>query len=160
MRKEIKTACLITLLAFGVTGCTKDETPKKITCTLENKNVVSNYTLNSTYNINYVGKTVKSVETVEKVTSTDENIIKTFESTFNETYSKLDKEYGGYVFEVKTENDSVTSTVSIDYSKMDLDKLVKDQPSMKDSMNEDNELLVSRLQESYEAMGATCSEVK
>lgn len=158
MKKGIKIACLVSLLSLGVMGCTKDETPKKITCTLESKDVVSNYSLSSTYNINYVGKVVKSVDTVEKVTSTDESIIQTFENTFNSSYTSLNDEYGGYTFEVKVDGDTVTSTVSIDYSKMDIEDLIEDQPAMENMVNDKNEILVERLKESYESLGATCSE--
>ena len=46
--------------------------------------------------------------------------------------------------------------MTIDYSKLDLDALAKDEPTMKNIMNDNNEITVTGLQAQYEAMGATC----
>ena len=143
-----------------ISGCTKEEQvseTKTVECSLNRNDTINNYSLESSYKIYYNDDIVSKVETVEKVTSDNQDIITTFENTFNNTYSKMNEAYGGYTYDVnKTENE-VTSTVEIDYTKLDLEKLYDDEPTMKNIMNEDKKILLDELKATYEAMGATCN---
>ena len=148
---------LIPIFMLILTGCgeTESNEVKSISCTLSTNDVVNGYQLNSTYKINYVDKYVKTVETEEIVTSDNETIIDTFEETLNNTYQKTNEAYGGYDYKVTKENGKVTSKVTIDYSKMNLQQFITDQPTLK-SYSKDNKLLVEGIKEMYTSLGATC----
>ena len=151
--KKIFVICTLLLL---FTGCAKEEAGST-SCTMYNKDVVNGYELSSTYVINHKNGLVESVETVETVSSEDEEILDTMETYLNDTYKALDESYGGYTYEVKNENGKVTSRVKIDYNKMDIDSYVTDQPTIKDYV-EDSKLTLEGVKLMYESMGATCEE--
>lgn len=156
MKKALKIIPLVFVLFLAV-ACSNDE-EKSITCKLDRNDTVNGYKLHSVYKINYTKNVVNNVETTEEVTSDNKTIIQTFEKTFNDTYSKMNDTYKGYDFNVDTSDNKVVSTVKIDYKKMDLKKLASDEPTMKNIMNDNNEIAVSKAKEMYEQMGATCTE--
>jgi len=140
-------------LLLLLTGC--GEKTGVIKCTGSAKDVVNKYETKSEYKINYKGDYVESVETVETVTSENEEFLKQMQDTVKELYDGYNKEYGGYTFDVSIKDDKLVSTVSIDYSKMDIDKFVKDQSVLKNYVK-DGKLTVDGLKSMYTTMGATC----
>lgn len=158
MKKYFLLAASIVSL-FLVTGCGKEEA-KTIECTLNRKDVITNYELEAKYVINYVDSKVNTVETTEKVTSDSKTVLDTFKTTFDNSYGKMNDNYGGYDYKVKTTSNSVTSSVTVDYNKMDLNKLVKDEPTIKNLMTNKNKLDAAKMQKNYEGMGATCKKVE
>lgn len=144
---------LIPAMLICLSGCGAEEGTTK--CTLSSKDVVNNYSLESEYIINYKGDLVENVETTETVISDDDEILDTFKTTLNDTYSKMNETYGGYTYDVTKEDGKVISKVTIDYNKMNVEQFVKDQPTLK-SYIEDNKLKAEGLKELYETMGATC----
>ena len=144
---------MMPMLLLCLTGCSEET--GQVVCTLSSKDAINEYELVSEYKINYKGDFVESVETTETVTSESEDILNTFESTLNETYKKMNDVYGGYTYEVTKEKGKVVSNVEIDYNTMDVEQLVKDQPTFK-SYVEDNKLSVEGLKTIYESTGATC----
>ncbi len=151
MKKYFVVLTLVMLLCL--TGCGSKE--GKIKCTLSSKDAVNDYSLKSTYTINYKGDLVETVDTVEEVTSDKSEVLEVFETQLKETYDKMNKTYGGYKFDVVKKDNKVTSTVNINYGKMKMDQLVKDQPSLKNYVK-DNKLKVEGLKAMYKSMGATC----
>ncbi|MBE6152121.1 MAG: DUF1307 domain-containing protein [Firmicutes bacterium] len=147
-------SCLLFVI-FLVSGCGTEE-EKTLSCALYRKDVVSNYELNSTYEIYYTGDVVNRVETVEVVSSSDESIIDLFETTLNSTYESMNDAYGGYDFTVTKEAGKVTATTKIDYTKLDLEQLIKDDSSMKSIVNNDNQITVDGIKKLYEQTGAEC----
>lgn len=148
-----KVLVLLPIMLLCLTGC--GEKSGTIKCELSTKDVVNGYEVTAEYNIYYTGDLVDSVKTTEVVTSTDEDILSQFEDTLNDTYSVYNDTYGGYTYKVDRTDGKVTSNVTIDYEKMDLEQFVEDQPTLK-SFVKDNKLLVEGLKASYEEMGATC----
>ncbi len=144
---------LIPILMLCLTGCGSNSGTLK--CTLESKDAVNDYSLSSTYTVNYKKGLVESVDTVEEVSSDSEDVLDTFEDTLNETYSKMNDTYGGYDYKVTKSDGKVTSKVTIDYNKMDLDQFTKDQPALKNYIK-DGKLKIEGLKSMYESMGATC----
>ena len=126
-----------------------------ITCTLTRNDVINNYKLESTYNINYLGETVEYVETKEVVTSDSSDVLDYFEETLNDTYSKMNEAYGGYDYEITNDNGVVISTVRINYNSMDVKQLSQDEPTLKPYIS-NNKLLTKGIQSMYEQMGAAC----
>ena len=102
------------------------------------------------------GNVVEKVDTKEAVTTDDAELLSTFENQFDTTYSAMNEAYGGYTFKVTKKDNTVTSDVTIDYTKVDLDTLAKDEPTVKNLMNNNNQITLDKLKQSYESMGATC----
>lgn len=152
MKKKI--LFVLPILMLVLTGCGKEETGQ-VVCTLKSNDVVSGYQIESKYTINYKGDFVKSVETVETVTSESQKFLSAFESTIKDSYKKADEAYGGYTYDVKKDGNKVISTVTIDYSSMNLKKFIEDQPILK-SYTENNKLKTSGAKVIYENLGATC----
>lgn len=149
-----KSILVLPVLMLCLTGCgSKKE--GQITCTHSTNDVVNGYSTESKYVINYKGDDVESVNTVETVTSDNEETLAAFESSLNETYSKTNESYGGYDFTVENKDGKVVSNVTIDYNKMNLDQYVKDQPVLKDFVK-NGKMQVDGVKSIYEAMGATC----
>ncbi len=148
MKKVLVFLFVVTLV---LTGCGKKS--GTIKCTLTND--LSTYKLESTYTVNYTGKTVDSVDTVEKITSDNSAVLDTFEKTLKTTYETANKTYGGYNIDIKRTDSEVISTVKIDYNKMNISQYVKDQPTLKAYVDGDK-LTVDGIKSIYVAMGATC----
>ncbi len=146
-----KVLIILSVVFLALTGCGKKSA--SISCTMDKD--LGSYKLESTYKINYTGKTVDSVETVEKVTSSNSTVLDTFEKTLKETYENANNKYGGYTIDVKKSDSEVVSTVKIDYSVMDVEQFAKDEPSIKGYID-GNKLTVDGLKAIYTAMGATC----
>ena len=149
----------VALLTVAVLcGCGTSNEEKVVKCTSSQKDLNNGYELKSEYTIYAQGDVVKSVKTKEVVTSDQESILSYFQTTLNTTYENFNKEYGGYTYEVVKEENTVTSNVEIDYTKMDLDKFSKDQSSIKSAMNDNNELTLDGMKSMYKSLGATCEE--
>lgn len=137
-----------------IAGCGKVKTGT-IACTLSQKDAINNFSTESTYNINYEGKYVTSVDTKEIVTSDSEEMLDLFVTELNKTYSAMDKEYGGYKYSVVKKDGKVTSTVTINYNKMDLEGLAKDTPALAKYIDGDK-IQVEGIKGIYESLGAGC----
>ncbi len=157
--KKILGIGLAAVCVLGLaTGCGASEEQKTMTCTLERKDVTNGYELASTYKVYYTGKAVDKVETVETVTSDDDEILETFKTTLNTTYDSMNKAYGGYTFNVTKKDKEVKSETTIDYSKLDVEQLIKDEPTMKNYVDSKNKITLSGITSMYEAQGATCKK--
>ena len=143
----------VCMVLFLASGC---EDSKEISCTLSRNDKINGYSLDATYKINATGEVVNSVNSTEEVTTDKASLITAFEEQYNSTYGTMNEEYGGYDYKITKGDNKITADVTIDYSKLDLDALAKDEPTMKNIMNDNNEITVTGLQAQYEAMGATC----
>ncbi len=162
----MKKGLLLMSLLVLLTGCgeeTKNEVtpeePKQATmhCESSTRDVVNGYETTSEYTIYYTGDYVERVETVETVTSESEEFLDNMEEYVNSTYEATNNAYGGYTYEVIREDGSVVANVTIDYTKMNLEQYVTDQPTMDDYI-EDGKFLVEGIVDIYEQAGATCEE--
>ena len=158
---------LVMLLVF--TGCGKKEekdaekdkvttgqteTESKIVCTLSSMN--SDYTLNATYTIYYEGKYVDYVHSIENLKSDNETVLNTIYSSTLSSYKKMKDNYGGYDFNVDKTGNTVVASTKIYYSRMNLQRYITDNPSMKNYV-ENNKLLVDGVKSLYTQIGAKCN---
>lgn len=148
-----KSLILLPVSILLLTGC--GEKKGTIHCTLTTTDKLNGYTVNADYNIHYKGDYVEYVENTETVTSDNEETLASFESQFNVLYNGMNENYGGYTYSIKKDTGKLTSTVKIDYDKMDLDKLVKDQPTMKNYVK-NKKMSKEGIENTYKALGATC----
>ena len=138
---------------YTLTGGSKEKITK---CSLYKKDVTSNYEINSTYTVYSKNKIAYKVETIEKVTSDSAEVLNRFETSLNNSYSQLNNAYGGYKYEITKKNNELVSNVLIDYSKVNLEQLAKDQPTMKNVMDDNYNILLDGLLGTYKSIGATC----
>jgi len=139
-------------LLLLVTGCgnTKEE---MMTCTRTGN--MSGVEMDFTYNIYYQGDIVNKVQTTEIITSDDEETLKTYENGITSLYSNFDN-IDHYNYDVVIEGNTLTSTTDINYKQMDMDKLLEIDSSIGSLLNSDNQVLLDKVVETYEATGATC----
>ena len=129
---------IIPAILLFLVGCEKEG---QISCNVHTKDVINGYELDANYVINYKGNYAITVESKEIITSNNEGILSYFNETANNTFKTTNDTYGGYTYKITKENDKVISNVTINYSQMDLDKLVKDQPRYKSFVKNDKMLV-------------------
>lgn len=145
-----KVVIALALCVCFLTGCgSKTET---LVCTRTASQ--NGMDLNFRYEVEYKGKTVAKVHTVEKIKSnapqTLDEYKKLIEATFS-TYKKI--KY--YESNVSIKGDTLTSTTDINYSKIDTDALIKID-SANEKIIKKGKVNVDDLKATYEAMGTTC----
>lgn len=156
MRRILKIfAVFICVLVLA--GCGNEE-QRVVKCTLTQNNVAQGYKVSSEYKIYTDGKIVNKVETTEIATSDNSEILDYLENYENTLYTNMNNEYGGYDFKITNENGTLTAITKIDYTKLDMKKLAKDQSSMKNYMNDKNEITLEGIKALYKSMGATCEK--
>ena len=62
-------------------------------------------------------------------------------------------------FDYTYDESNITTYGKIDYGKVDVDKLLKEDPSLKDLI-EDGKFHVVKMKASYEALGAVCTDLE
>ncbi len=150
----MKKFLILFICLFIVSGCDKQEV---VNCSLSSKNVITGYDLESNYKIIYKGDYALSVETEEIITSESSDVLDYFEEELNNSYNSLNEAYGGYEINITRDNNKLTSKVTIDYSKMNVEQYVTDVPALKE-YTDNNKLLKDGIISLYESLGATCDK--
>ncbi|MCI8446126.1 MAG: YehR family protein [Bacilli bacterium] len=150
--KKFITVIALTICVGIISGCSASE--KTITCTLSQNTI--EYNLQATYKIYAKGSVVEKVETVETVTSSDEEVLETLQKTVEEQYKNFNQLYGGYTYDVVNDGSKVESKVTIDYSTLDMSKMASDNTALKPFVNSKNRLTLNGAKAIYEATGAIC----
>lgn len=147
MKKELIVACLSLLL---LTGCGSEKT-MKCTRTLNQ----SGLKFDLSYEVTYKGNVVSKVHSVEKITSETEDL-ELYKEQVEKTYAPYtDIEY--YDTNVTIDGDVLTSTADIDYSKIDVDKMIE-VDSANQNLFKDGKVHLDDITSIYEAAGATCEK--
>lgn len=141
--------CTCTLL---ISGCGKEKT---MTCTRTvNQN---NIEMSLNYTAKYKGDYVTSLELVDTFKSDDVEYLNTLKSTIEEQYKTYnDIEY--YDIDVKIDGNTLTSTTSIDYEKIDTDELIKVDSANK-QLIKDGKVSIDDVESVYtNSLGMTCEK--
>ena len=154
MKKGLK-LLLISLFVIILSGCNNSSKEVVKTCKLTADQSSNGYVLNSNYEIHSKDGLVDNVVTKETVESDNEQIREYFKNTLEKSYKTANESYGGYTYKVTEDDNKIISDVTIDYSKMDLDKFVKDNSQIK-SYIKNKKITLEGMQKIYEALGATC----
>ncbi|MBQ9013266.1 MAG: DUF1307 domain-containing protein [Bacilli bacterium] len=155
MKKFVKLTFAFMLVVL-LTGCLgKDKVTK---CTLKSDQSASGYKITSEYNVYSSKDEVNKVVTTETVESKNNTILAYFEKQLKSQYKANNDSYGGYKYEITNKDGKVVSKVTIDYSKRNLNKFVKDNPAMKSYVNKSNKITVKGIKSMYQSMGATCEK--
>lgn len=136
---------LLLILLFG---------GKTTKCSMESKQ--KEYTINTDYKIKAKGSIVKTVTIKQVIESKNKTVLKNFKKQLEEQYKSNKSAYGGYTYKVSLKGNKVTTNVTIDYNKMDLDKFVKTNVAMKEYVNKDNKLTLDGAKKMYKSTGAKC----
>lgn len=151
MKKYIIICCLIIILS----GCNKTPITQKTECTINNE--VDGIKVDGTYELTYTEGYIDTVKFIEKYTVSDEYLIESVENTFDNLYKNLG-ELKYYDYERITEGLTVTSTVNIDYNRINIDKLIELNKDLKNIIKDDK-IEATVLINSYKSNGATCKEI-
>ena len=142
---------LCTLAIIFITGCNNNEI-KQLTCTRTmNQN---NIKTSLKYNIEYQGKYVNKVKSIETIETDNVNILNTYKTQIENIYSSY-KDIPYYQYNVEINNNKLTSTVNINYKKIDTNKLI-DIDSSNGQLIKNGKVKVNDIKEVYEALGAIC----
>ncbi|MBP5678943.1 MAG: DUF1307 domain-containing protein [Bacilli bacterium] len=155
---------LIGIVLLTLTGCeTKEEkeTPVKKGRVHEHCTRVgiidNNSSADLSYEIYYTGEVLNRIESTEKVTSTSQETLDTYENA----YRGIHEHYKGlkyYETNVVRTNDTVTSTIVIDYDYIDIDQLISIEGES-NNVFENKVPKVAKWKELADRVGTKCTEV-
>lgn len=132
-------------------GC-KD---KSLTCNINIENKELNYELTGKYKIYYKKSFVTKIEEKEKYQSNDKDVIRYLNESKDIEYDNLNNRYGGYEYNITKEKNDLNIYISIDISKVDIEKMVKDEYLSNYYINK-NKLTLGGMRLFYESKGAIC----
>ena len=156
MKKKFKIwqVVLGVFILFLVTGCGNSNDALSMTCTrtMNQNNIKTILKYNVEYKDDYVSR-IKSVETIETDSS---DILNTYKEQIESLYSPYqDVDY--YEYNVEIQDNKLTSTVDINYEKVDTDKLLEID-SANGQLIKDGKIRVDDIKSVYENLGAICEE--
>lgn len=150
----MKKIFILVISILVLSGCSTKEEEHVMKCnrTINNNGV----SMDMDYTITYSGNYVKTVNSVEKVTSGDASILESYETQIEAIYEPYgDIEY--YEYEVDIDGNTLTSTVNIDYSKIDTDKLIYID-SANATLIKNGKINIDDMISNYTALGITCNK--
>lgn len=152
MKKKILFVALLTMILI-VTGCNAKQETKTLNCSLKGT-IMEGIETNSNYKVAYQGEYVQTIETKETVTSDNQEYLETLKQTVESIYSPY-KNVEHYNYDVTVNGNTLISTTFIDYSKIDVNKLLEINSAF-GTLIEDGKLKVSDVKNVYKQMGITC----
>ena len=154
MKKKFKIwqVVLGVFILLLVTGCGNNNSMESMTCTRTMNQ--SGIKTSLKYNVKYKGDYVSRIKTVETVETDSSDILNTYKEQIESLYSPYkDVEY--YDYNVDVTDNKLTSTVDINYEKVDTDKLLEID-SANGQLIKDGKISVDNIKSVYESLGATC----
>ena len=149
-----KVFIVLGVLLLLVTGCGKEAAGKMVCTRTTNMN---NVEMDLRYEVYYEGNNVNKVQSTEKVISEDAETLQTYQEQVKKIYSSFDN-VDHYNYDVSIEGDTLTSTTDIDYTKIDMDQLLKIDSSIEQFLNDNGKIDLDKITQVYEQTGATCSK--
>ena len=149
-----KVFIVLGVLLLLVTGCGKEDAGKMVCTRTTNMN---NVEMDLRYEVYYEGNNVNKVQSTEKVISEDAETLQTYQEQVKNIYSSFDN-VDHYNYDVSIEGDTLTSTTDIDYTKIDMDQLLKIDSSIDQLLNDNGKIDLDKITQVYEQTGATCSK--
>ena len=155
-----------------LTGCENENKSKEKviidgktvnTSTMEHKHCtrqgnVTNGEVSLNYDIYYTGDRLNVLKAEEKVTSKESEILDTYENAYKQIHSNYE---GLEYYDAKVERDdtSITSTISIDYDNINIDKLISIEGE-EDNIFENKIPKVDKWIELAKKFGTKCEKVE
>ncbi len=154
-------ACVSVLL---LTGCgseaekgnkpTPDAGIKKMVCTrTANQNGME---MDLKYTVSYKDNYVTTVESHETIKIEDKDILDVYKKSLEETIENY-KGIEHYDTDLKVDGNVITSTTKIDYTKIDVDKLIERDSSLK-LLIKDGKINIEDMENVYNQIGVICEK--
>lgn len=143
---------LAVMLLVLVTGCASSK-EEKMVCT--RTSTMNKIELDLNYQVYYQGDVVNKVQTTEKITSTSKETLATYKQAVEDLYSNFD-DIKHYNYDITIEGDTLTSKTDINYSKININDLLKIDSSIEQLLNENNKISLEKITQVYESTGAIC----
>ncbi len=153
MKKEFKIGQVLlgVFIVLLITGCDNDGMNSMIcTRTMDQNNIKTSLKFNIEYKDDYVSR-VKRVETIE---TTNSDVLDTYKEQIEALYSPY-KGVEYYEYNVDIADNKLTSTVDINYDKVDTDKLLEID-SANGTLIKDGKININDIKSVYEDLGAIC----
>ena len=125
---------------------------KELVC--RNKYEQTEYTIDSEYIIKAKRDKVTNAEVNILIRSENEEKLNNLKDKYTEQFEHDKTTYGGYTFNIDTKTGSLSIKVNIDYSKLNFNKYLEDNVSLKSYM--ENKYTIDNAKKLYESNGATC----
>ena len=168
MKKISSLIFVLILCAFFVTGCEEQEVitsgGEEVNVTkMQHKHCTREGTIDTgsqvslNYDIYYTGEALNLLKSEEKVISSDQNVLTTYENA----YKKIHANYEGleyYDTEVVRGDTTVTSTIVINYDKVNIDQLLAIEGE-EDNIIENGEAKVDKWLTLAKKFGTKCEDV-
>ena len=123
-----------------------------LVCTLNNSDT-DWINVKGVYTVKYSGEYVNLVDTIETINSENEQWIEYYKNALEETYKPY-KNLKFYDYDIKTTKNTLTSKVTINYEKIDMNKFLEINQST--IFIENGKVSLEKLKSYYELIGATC----
>ena len=94
---------------------------------------------------------------MKMITSSDKNILKEYESSYKELFSKY-KDIKYYDNTITTSNNAITSITKIDYTKVDTDKILELEGENGNIYTKDGSVKLKTLLDLYKKYGSQCDD--
>lgn len=138
---------------FLITGCgSEKEKVMKCSRTINQSNIK----MDLSYNVTYKGDYVTKVKSEEKIITDDSTTLNTYKEQLESTTESF-KDIKYYDHNITIDGDTLVSTINIDYSKIDTDKLIEIDSSM-NQLIKDGKVSVSDIESLYNQLGITCEK--
>ena len=151
MKKKIKYLAVFIVSVIFLTGCGNNGV-QSMTCTRTmNQNGIKT---GLKYTVIYQGDYVTRVKSVETIETDSSEVLDAYQEQIESIYSPY-KGIDYYEYDVSIDGDKLTSTVDINYEKIDTDKLLEID-SANGQLIKDGKIKLSDIKSVYEAIGAVC----
>lgn len=126
---------------------------KVLRCT-KSEEVTTGIEADFIYEVTYTGTYVDKVHTVEKLMSDNEEYLNLYKELVEKQYEPF-KDVKYYDYDITVKDGVLTSTVDINYAKIDTDQMLEINSSLS-ALIKDGKVKVSDMQSLYETIGAVC----
>lgn len=151
MKKFLAIVMCVGVLFLTGCGAEKEKT-LKCSRTLNQSGIK----MDLSYNVSYKGNYVTKVKSIEKIISSDSATLEAYKEQLKKTTESVSK-IDHYDHDVKIDGDTLTSTITIDYAKIDTDKLIETDSSLK-QLIKNGKVSVKDIKTLYNGLGVTCED--
>lgn len=156
--KKIKFVTIILVCVLLMTsGCGKEEKKTKESILECTRNITQeNITIDLKYTITYQGNYVQKVVNVNKIISTKNTDLNAYKERLEAEFEPY-KDIKYYDNDIKIDNNTLTSTTTIDYTKIDTDKLLSVDSGYSELIKA-GKVKLSTMEDLYTNVGMTCKK--
>lgn len=157
MKKICKALVFILVVSLFTTGCGNKAISKSkvLNCKLD-KDIAEGIKISSVYKIEYSGKYIDRVTTVETVEANSDAMLDAYKQQFDSMFSEY-RNIKGYSNNVEKKDNKVISNTTIDYKTINIDDLVKIDSDFAPYF-ENGKIRLDTMKEIYKQIGAECDK--